>query len=54
MSDTEPKYLYKSYGSTSALIQNPDGSTREATPEELAAINALYDNALMASFEMPK
>lgn len=54
MTDPKLEYTYETYGLASALVRNPDGTVRDATPEELAALNAPYDNALMASFVVPK
>jgi hypothetical protein len=54
MTDPKLEYTHETYGLASALVRNPDGTVRDAAAEELAAINALYDNALMASFAVPK
>jgi hypothetical protein len=44
------KYTHSVIGTASALIRNPDGTVRDATPQELAELRKRYEPALRESF----
>lgn len=44
------EYVHEVYGTTEALVRNPDGSSREATPDELEQLRDRYKSALESSF----
>lgn len=47
------EYVHKVYGTAWALMRNPDGSIREATPEELKTISdEFYAPELERSFKV--
>lgn len=46
------EYVHKVHGTASAMVRNPDGSIREATPEELERLRKLYEVELARSFGM--
>jgi hypothetical protein len=47
------EYVHEVYGTARALIRNPDGSVRAATPDELKQINDRYEPVLERSFKVP-
>jgi hypothetical protein len=46
------EYEHIVYGTGSALIREPDGTVRDATPEELERLQDTYKSAIEASFKM--
>lgn len=48
------EYVHKVYGTAGALLRDPDGTVRKATPEELEKLHETYEPALEQSFVAPK
>ena len=46
------EYVHEVYGGSSAMIRNPDGTIREATPEELEKLKELYASELERAFKV--
>lgn len=44
------KYTHSTYGVARAIFKNPDGTTREGTPEELEELRKKYEPSLRRSF----
>lgn len=47
-----PRYVHFVYGRASAILRNPDGSLRRATPAELDAMQPAMDEHLRRSFTL--